>query len=102
MLDLSTVGVTRIRGQESQILVLGGVRPKQGAPKMKRPERRVLFHRTQPRLKLLQEGFCNLQGAGGRARSPTPWGGTSQETPYLAYGPELGIPRRRRTNEMSN
>ena len=32
---------------------------------------------------------CNLQGAGGRARSPTPWGGTSQETPYLAYGPEL-------------
>ena len=52
---------------------------------MKRPERRVLFHRTQPRLKLLQEGFCNLQGAGGRARSPTPWGGTSQETPYLAY-----------------
>ena len=32
---------------------------------------------------------CNLQGAGGRARSPTPWGGISQETPYLAYGPEL-------------
>ena len=88
MLDLSTVGVTRVRGQESQILVLGGVRPKQGAPKMKRLERRVLFHRTQPRLKLLHEG-CNPHGAGGRARSPTLWGGTSQETPYLAYGPEL-------------
>ena len=57
VLDLSTVGVTGVRGQESQILVLGGVRPKQGAPKMKRPERRVLFHRTQPRLKLLQEGL---------------------------------------------
>ena len=57
VLDLSTVGVTGVRGQESQMLVLGGVRPKQGAPKMKRPERRVLFHRTQPRLKLLQEGL---------------------------------------------
>ena len=57
VLDLSTVGVTGVRGQESQILVLGGVRPKQGAPKMKRPERRVLFHRTQPRLRLLHEGL---------------------------------------------
>ena len=42
--------------------------------------------RTTPP-KLLHEG-CNLHGAGGRARSPTLWGGTSQETPYLAYGPE--------------
>ena len=42
-------------------------------------------HTTPP--KLLHEG-CNLHGAGGRARSPTLWGGTSQETPYLAYGPE--------------
>ena len=40
---------------------------------------------------------CNLQGAGGRARSPTPWGGTSQETPYLAYGPELDTLMRRAT-----
>ena len=42
-------------------------------------------HTTPP--KLLHEG-CNLHGAGGRARSPTLWGGTSQETPYLAFGPE--------------
>ena len=25
----------------------------------------------------------SVQGAGGRARSPTPWGGTSQETPSI-------------------
>ena len=45
-------------------------------------------HITPP--KMLHEG-CNLHGAGGRARSPTLWGGTSQETPYLAYGPEPDI-----------
>ena len=66
VLDLSTVGVTRVRGQESQILVWE-VRPKKGwsgrldqkwgAPKKKRPKRRILFHRTQPRLRLLHEGL---------------------------------------------